>query len=127
MSAPTVQGDGLVLRGWLDSDVGAVLRLADDDQARRWSPSLRAVHSRGDAARWLRARARSQTQWAVVDPASDVVLGRVGLHALDAGAQVAGIGYGVLPGHRGHGVARRAAADRAQLPTPCPRACRATQ
>ena len=110
MSAPTVQGDGLVLRGWLDSDVGAVLRLADDDQARRWSPSLRAVHSRGDAARWLRARARSQTQWAVVDPASDVVLGRVGLHALDAGAQVAGIGYGVLPGHRGHGVARRAAA-----------------
>ena len=97
-----------MLRAWRDSDTTGVLRLADDEQTRRWSPSLRRVLTPGDALNWLRDRGRRGTDWAVVDPGTDDLLGRVGLAHLERDSQVAEIGYGVLAAHRRRGVARRA-------------------
>jgi len=108
VTASELGGDGIVLRPWREDDVPAVLTLADDETTRRWSPSLRLVTSRADALAWIQDRVRRGNDWAVTDPATGELLGRVGLHHFDEDDRVAEIGYGVLPAHRRHGVARRA-------------------
>jgi RimJ/RimL family protein N-acetyltransferase len=108
--SPRLEGDQIVLRAWTDDDADAVLRLADDPVTRRWSPSLRPVQTRADALGWVADRRRRGTNWAVVDPATDELLGRVGLHDFREDDLVAEIGYGVMAAHRGQGVATRAVA-----------------
>ena len=107
-STPTLAGDGIVLRPWSPDDADGVLRLADDDASRRWSPSLRQVFTHAEAAAWIRQRSERGTNWAVVDPMSRDLLGRVGLQHFDADDNCAEISYGVVPAARGRGVARRA-------------------
>jgi RimJ/RimL family protein N-acetyltransferase len=111
VSVPVLHADGLLLRAWRDSDADGVLALADDEATRRWSSSLRRVHTPADALAWLRERVPRGTDWAVVDPATDHLLGRAGLHHFDEEDQVAEIGYGVMPAHRRTGVASRAVAE----------------
>ena len=108
MRVPELGGDGVVLRPWRDDDAAAVLTLADDDATRRWSPSLRQVSTRAQALAWIHGRMLRGHDWAVTDPATGGLLGRVGLHHFDEDRQMAEIGYGVLPAHRRRGVARRA-------------------
>jgi RimJ/RimL family protein N-acetyltransferase len=107
MSAPVLEGDGILLRPWVLSDAAGVLRLADDDFSRRWSPSLRTVFTTAAAEAWIRQRQERGTNWAVVHPSTDDLLGRVGLHHFDADDSCAEVGYGVMPAHRRRGVARR--------------------
>ena len=106
--APELRGDGLLLRPWAADDSPAVLRLADDPVSRRWSPSLRRVHTAADAERWISSRQQHGTNWAVTDPGTGDLLGRVGLHHFDAEDNCAEIGYGVMASARGRRVARRA-------------------
>lgn len=110
-----VPGAGLVLGPWSDDDVDAVVVFSADPECRAWSPSMRAVHTRDDALAWLVSRAGAgRVDWAVRDAASGVLVGRVGLHALDPEQRTAEIGYAVMPGWRGRGVARAAVAAATQ-------------
>ncbi len=108
MSTPVLHGNGIVLRPWRRSDAPGVLRLADDEATRRWSPSLRHVFTTGDALAWIADRDRRGNNWAVADPGTDELLGRVGLHHFDEDDRVAEIGYGVMAARRRTGVATRA-------------------
>jgi ribosomal-protein-alanine N-acetyltransferase len=107
---PEVAGDGVLLGPWRDEDAPAVLEIARDPQTSAWSPSLRPVRTLGAALEWMRSRAASdgRVDWAVRDPASFELVGRVGLHHFEMSNRVAEIGYGVHPAHRRRGVARRA-------------------
>ncbi len=107
---PVLTGDAVLLRPWALTDAGAVLRLADDDVSRRWSPSLRRVSTVDEARAWIENRQQRGSNWGVVDPATDELLGRVGLHHFDEDGTIAEIGYGVMPSHRRTGVATRAVA-----------------
>ena len=89
-------------------DADAVLVLADDAASRRWSPSMRTLFDRADAVGWIERRLARRTDWAVVDAATGVLAGRVGLHHHDADDRSCEIGYGVCPAFRRRGVAGRA-------------------
>ena len=106
--APDLVADGLLLRAWTADDADAVLVLADDAASRRWSPSMRTVHSRADAAVWIQRRLARHTDWAVVDATTGELAGRVGLHHHDPDDRSCEIGYGVSPAFRRRGVAGRA-------------------
>ena len=111
-TAPEVRAEGLFLGPWLDADAARVLEIATDPATRAWSPSMRPLHTEADAVAWMRARTavEGRVDWAVRDPATGLVIGRVGLHRFDEGCRSAEIGYGVHPAHRRRGVALRAVA-----------------
>jgi RimJ/RimL family protein N-acetyltransferase len=73
---------------------------------------MRPIQTLGDALGWMRSRSASadRVDWAVRDPATGELVGRVGLHHFDARSRSGEIGYGVRPAHRRRGVARRAVA-----------------
>ena len=98
--AHVLEADGLVLRPWHADDVAGVLEMADDDESRRWSPSLRTVRTRADAWEWIARRLERRTDWAAVDAATGRLAGRVGLHHHDAQDRSAEVGYGVVPTFR---------------------------
>lgn len=106
--APVLEADGLLLRPWTYDDAEGVLVLADDPESRRWSPSMRTLHGRDDALRWIDSRLARRTDWAVIDPSTGRLAGRVGLHHHDRVDVVAEIGYGVSPAFRRQGVVSRA-------------------
>jgi RimJ/RimL family protein N-acetyltransferase len=108
----TVSGDGVLLTAWSSADVPAVLELADDEASRTWSPSLRPVRTPADALAWIVSRTDNPDRydWAVRDPATGALIGRVGLHRFDPIGRSAEVGYGVHPAHRRGGVAVRAVA-----------------
>ncbi len=107
---PVLEGDGLRLRPWELADTGALRRLADDPVSRRWSASLSRVFTLDEARSWIEDRQQRPSGWAVVDPATDDLLGRVALNHFQEDGTVAEIGYGVMPSHRRTGVATRAVA-----------------
>jgi RimJ/RimL family protein N-acetyltransferase len=106
--APTLTARGLVLRRWDGSDAAEVLAMATDEQARRWSPSMRELRTVEDARGWIQGRLARRTEWAVCEADSGRLAGRVGLHDHDVEHRSAEIGYGVSPGFRRQGVALRA-------------------
>lgn len=106
---PDLPADGLLLTPWREDDAAAVLELADDDVTRAWSPSLRTVRTGADALAWISGRrGDDRVDWAVRDPSSGLLVGRVGLYRFDPDGHSAEIGYGAHPAHRRRGVARRA-------------------
>ena len=108
---PELAADGLLLRGWRDTDAADVLAMAGDAQTRAWTPSLRSVHTEADARAWMdRRRPPGKVDWAVCDAATGELVGRVGLHGFDDDSRSAEVGYVVLAAHRRKGVARRAVA-----------------
>ncbi len=109
--APLLAGAGVVLGPWSDDDADAVVAFCADPDSRAWSPSMRAVRTRADAQAWLAGRTGpGRLDWAVRDAASGTLVGRVGLHAVDDEQRCAEVGYAVVPGWRGRGVARAAVA-----------------
>ncbi len=107
-TAPVLPAPGLVLRPWTTDDADAVLVLADDPASRRWSPSMRTLRVRADAVEWIERRLARRTDWAVVEAATGVLAGRVGLHHHDPDDRRCEMGYGVSPAFRRRGVAGRA-------------------
>ena len=69
---------------------------------------MRTLFDRTDAVRWIERRLARRTDWAVVDAATGVLAGRVGLHHHDADDSSCEIGYGVSAAFRRRGVAGRA-------------------
>ena len=110
--SPVIDGDGVRLRRWDHPDVGPLLGIWQDPELRRRF----AVHSTTlntleifvrDAGRSWSAGAACL--FAIVDPATDEIIGGCDLSGLDADGPV-DVGYWVTAAHRGRKVALRAVA-----------------
>ncbi len=109
-----VEGDGLVLREWRESDLAFMPALFDDPDVARWTP-LESPFDAGSALRYL-AKARDQRAadsalHLAVTADERTPLGEVLLFVPpgDAGGPPE-LGYSVGPGARGQGLAGRATA-----------------
>lgn len=105
---PLLHEHHVQLRPWRgdDADLDAILLASHDEEIRRYS-SVGLVRTRGDAERWLESRsAAGRMDWVI--ERSGVIVGRVGLHEIDESDLTAEIGYWLLPGARGFGLASRA-------------------
>ncbi|GAA3877322.1 GNAT family N-acetyltransferase [Streptomyces sp. NPDC003328] len=107
---PTITGDGLVLRPWRAADAPAVYEAFQDPALRQWH--IRGADSedevRGWIAEWVRSwRGERQAQWAVVDPGTGALLGRVALRNMLLGDGAAEVAYWTVAAARGRGVAPR--------------------
>lgn len=103
---PELTGSGIRLTQWRDDDAIAVVEMAEDSATRFFSPSMRTIRTPQDALAWLRSRVTSdRAEWAVRDPATAELLGRVNLHRFTEHPLAAEVGYAVHPRHRRRGVA----------------------
>ena len=116
--SPDVHGDGLLLTRWRAEDLPSVLEMAADQATRRWSGSLRHVHTLEAARAWMADRtAEGRLDWAVRDAGTGALVGRTGLFRFRDGPSTAELGYGVHPAHRRRGVAVAAVATAVRYAT----------
>ncbi|MEU5637573.1 GNAT family N-acetyltransferase [Streptomyces rishiriensis] len=106
-------GDGLLLRPWRPADAPAVHAAFQDPAMHQWH--IRAADSEEETAGWIRDWRRAWeeergAQWAVVDPGTDELLGRVALRRVLLDEGVAEVAYWTTRTARGRGVAPRATA-----------------
>jgi RimJ/RimL family protein N-acetyltransferase len=112
----TVPADGveitagrLHLRPWEAGDAGPLDRLLADPEVQRWTglPSRSALEwvTQTYPGRWADG---SGAGFAVLDATTGELLGGVDLHAVDAAAGTAEVGWSVAPQARGRGVATEA-------------------
>ncbi|MEW1908428.1 GNAT family N-acetyltransferase [Kitasatospora sp. NPDC085895] len=104
-------GGGAHLRPWVPGDARAVMGAYQDAEIERWH--VRRADSVAEAEEWIEGwrggwAAETEASWAVVDSASDVLLGRAALKALDLADGTAQVAYWTVPAARGRGVAPRA-------------------
>ena len=109
-TVPELAGADVLLSAWHDNDAGAVVEIADDPASRAWLPSMRELRTLADARDWMGSRVADpdRVEWAIRDPTTRQVLGRVNLHRFTAHPPAAEVGYAVQPRHRRRGVARAA-------------------
>ncbi|WP_328318070.1 GNAT family N-acetyltransferase [Streptomyces sp. NBC_00388] len=108
---PEVRGLGLGLRPWGAADADAMLRGFTDPEFLRWNTPLGPFTDLAGArlaignrnAGWLRG---DLAQYAITE--DGVVVGSVGLSAINRHMCRATVGYWVLPEARGRGIATRA-------------------
>ncbi|WP_305789574.1 GNAT family N-acetyltransferase [Symbioplanes lichenis] len=113
MRVPTISGDGVVLRALTRDDLDELLVAYNDWDLRRFLPALPIPFTRTHADNYLRdvvpgMIAAGGGFWAVADPATDRLLGGVGLDRVIAERGQAEIGYWTAPGARHRGVATAA-------------------
>ncbi|GAB1689575.1 GNAT family N-acetyltransferase [Krasilnikovia sp. M28-CT-15] len=113
MIVPTIEGDAIRLRGYRPDDLDAVAAGLADPLTQRFMPSLPAPFERRHAESFIRtaapeAFALGGCAYAIADPASDRLLGGVGLVSVVPARQQAELGYWVAPHARGRGVATAA-------------------
>lgn len=96
----------LVLRPWSLRDTDQVLSAFTDPAIRHFAGNL--YDTAKDAQRFIRLRSTwwdegTGASWAVTAVDTGTVLGHVGLHEMDAGLELAMVGYWLLPRARGRG------------------------
>jgi RimJ/RimL family protein N-acetyltransferase len=108
--SPEIDGEGVRLRRWESTDVGALVGIWQDPELRHRF----AVHSTtlGTLEIFIRDAGRSWSAgaaclFAMVDPETDEILGGCDLSGLDDEGP-ADVGYWVTAAHRGQGIALRA-------------------
>jgi ribosomal-protein-alanine N-acetyltransferase len=104
-------GDSVLLRPWESRDAQAVLDAYQDAEIQRWH--VRRADSLAEAGEWIRGwqggwAAESEAHWAVVDSASDVLLGRAALKVLNFADGAAEVAYWTVPAARGRGICPQA-------------------
>lgn len=108
LECPVIDGDGVRLRPWRDSDAARIVEACSDERTAYWLGRLPVPYTRADAEAYLEDRRAVLADgravgWAVADPATDELLGSVALFDLvpDRSAEV---GYWTHPDARGRGV-----------------------
>lgn len=104
-------GQTAVLRPWLLTDAAAVEAAFRDPGIQRWH--VRRADSTEEAREWIAGwqggwSDESQLHWALVDHATDALLGRVALKGVDLGDGAAGLAYWMVPAARGRGLCPQA-------------------
>jgi RimJ/RimL family protein N-acetyltransferase len=100
-----------VLRPWLLSDADAVVDAFCDPEIQRWH--VRRADSVDEAWQWITGwkagwADEAQLNWALVDRASDSLMGRVSLKGVDFHDGSAGVAYWMVPAWRGRGLCSQA-------------------
>ncbi len=113
MTLEVIDGDGVRLRAYRADDVDDVVGGCDDPVTQRFLPTLPSPYSRVDARWWITEGAPATfagggAAYAVADPATDRLLGGVGIDRAVPVRQQAEIGYWVAPWARRRGVATAA-------------------
>ncbi|WP_327085910.1 GNAT family N-acetyltransferase [Nonomuraea sp. NBC_01738] len=110
---PVLLGDGLVLRGWEDTDMPVLVEVFQDEEIRRWLPA--GIADEWDAWIWLQAQREGwesgeRCGFAVQEAGDDggEVLGHVVLKRPGETMNSGEVGYWTVPAARGRGVAGRA-------------------
>ena len=98
----TLEDDVVRLRPFEDADVRAIAVACQDPEIPRWT-AVPSPYTEADARAWLESD--EEESFAVVDRASDELLGSIGVRHLDGG--IGEVGYWVKREARGRG-ARRA-------------------
>jgi RimJ/RimL family protein N-acetyltransferase len=101
----TLEDEVVLLRPFERQDVPAIVLACQDPEIPRWT-SVPRPYTESDALAWLESR--EEESFAVVDRASDELLGSIGVRFLGDG--IAEVGYWVAKESRGRGVATRALA-----------------
>ncbi|MEV6690262.1 GNAT family N-acetyltransferase [Micromonospora sp. NPDC051196] len=113
MKPETIENHGVRLRPFRLDDVADVVVGCADPLTQRFLDGLPRPYTEADARQWIvegapAVFAAGGAAYAVADPATDRLLGAVGLSHPIPQRRQAEIGYWVLPGARGRGVATAA-------------------
>jgi len=105
---PRIDGPTVSLRGLTRADAGRIVEACSDERTAYWLPELPQPYSRDNAIAYLETRHERHAtgaglSWAVVDPASDVLVASVSLFDLNPGRE-AEMGFWTHPAARGRGV-----------------------
>jgi ribosomal-protein-alanine N-acetyltransferase len=109
---PPLTEGSLVLRPWQDPDAPALVAAWADPEIARWT-GVPPVPTISTALGWIQGDADRRAHGLSLDLVLDVegaIAGEVGLVDIDVAGRTAEIGWWIAPGHRGRGLARRAAA-----------------
>ena len=99
----TLEDDVVRLRPFEEGDVPAIAAACQDPEIPRWT-AVPSPYTEADARQWLESD--EEESFAVVDKASDELLGSIGVRYFDGG--IGEVGYWVKREARGRGVATRA-------------------
>jgi len=107
LQAPTVAGERCTLRAWRADDIPRIVEACSDPRTRHWLPHLPDPYTTAEAQGYLysldeQASLGGQLGFAVADPATDELLGSLGVMGIADGS--AEIGYWSHPAARGRGV-----------------------
>jgi RimJ/RimL family protein N-acetyltransferase len=106
---PILEGNGLCLRAWQESDVPRIVEACTDPRTRQWLPLLPDPYDETEARSWLESQVEGRATgrgicWAVVDPADEATaLASISFFDYTAEAECE-IGYWAHPDARGRGV-----------------------
>ena len=109
--ADSINGDGVRLRRYRLDDTADLIAACNDPLTLRFLPFMPDPYTDADALSWITQDAGSSFasgggNYAITDPATDKLIGGVGIGDVRGGAGE--IGYWVAPWARGRGVARAA-------------------
>ncbi|MFC7544767.1 GNAT family N-acetyltransferase [Plantactinospora sp. GCM10030261] len=108
-----IDGDGVRLRAYRAADADDVAAACADPLTQRFIPTMPHPYTRDRAMEWIdkgapAAWSAGGAAYAIVDPASDRVIGGIGIERPVPARRQAEIGYWVAPWARGRGVATAA-------------------
>jgi RimJ/RimL family protein N-acetyltransferase len=109
LPVPALNDDEVMLRGWSEKDVPAVVAACQDAEIRRWT-RVPDPYTEADARAWFSTHprmlaSRQAIPLAIADSRTGELLGAIELRILPAG--MGDIGYWVAPWARRRGVATR--------------------
>jgi RimJ/RimL family protein N-acetyltransferase len=108
-----IEGDGVRLRGYRPDDLDDIVAGYNDEQSRRFMPLLPVPFTRSHGEWYIREAAPAAfgeggSAYAITDPATDRLLGGIGINQVQSARGQGEVGYWVGPWARGRGVATAA-------------------
>lgn len=108
LEAPRIDGPTVTLRPFGPDDAPRIVEACRDEQTAYWLAGLPSPYEKEDALTYIEGHPEqhasgSGVTWAVVDPATDLAVGSIGLFDLSRGRR-AEVGFWTHPEARGRGV-----------------------
>ena len=110
LDVPTLTSPTVVLRGHVETDATRVAEACNHPSTQQWLPDLPSPYTHADALEYVAGRDEQHAvgaglYWAVADPASDELLGAIGVMGpVGSTSPSREVGYWTHPDARGRGV-----------------------